>query len=307
MTNREVSKVFKKSVLILMWVVAVCNVHAQKETYKSGSLLWKISGKDLSEPSYLLGTFHLKPGEYLDSIQGARAALQSCKQLVVEVDMADMAGIALQLQQAMMMSSDTTYKMLYSKKDYKFADKQLTSLMGVGLEKLGILKPAAIQLTAVQLIYAKHFPNVNPANVLDIYIQSEAVREQKPVLALETANDQIHILFGIMSLQRQAESLLCQLKNTNKITASVAELVDDYRKGNLNKLYQQLRSDICPSTPSEIDALNKNRNFAWINKLPDMMKSGSSFIAVGALHLAGEEGLLNLLEKLGYTVEPIGL
>ena len=67
----------KKLVLLFMLIIATCSVYAQTGTYKSGSLLWEISGKDLSKPSYLLGTLHLKPGEYLDSIPGATAAFKS--------------------------------------------------------------------------------------------------------------------------------------------------------------------------------------------------------------------------------------
>jgi uncharacterized protein YbaP (TraB family) len=283
-------------------------MYAQTGTYKSGSVLWKISGKDLSEPSYLLGTFHLKSGEYLDSIPGARAALQSCEQVVGEINMSNMAGLQMQMMQAMQMTSDTTYKMLYSDEDYKFVSEKLASLIGTGLEQLNTMKPAAIQLTVIALAYMRYFPEINPANILDIRIQSEAKKEQKPVLGLETVDDQIHVLFDVMGLQRQADVLLCNLKNMDILLALVSELIDDYNQGNLNKLIQyQDNTETCPSSPAETAVLNKDRNIAWMKKLPEIMKEKSSFIAVGALHLAGEDGLLNLLEKSGYDVEAVGL
>ena len=291
---------------MLMLIIFAGNMYAQTGTCKSGSLLWKISGKDLSKPSYLLGTFHLKSGEYLDSIPGAKPALQSCEQVVGELNMSDMAKLQLRMQQAMMMTPDTTYRMLYSDEDYQFVSDKTASLTGAGLDQLGILKPAAIQLAIITFVYSNYFPDVNPANVLDIRIQTEAIKDQKPVLALETIDDQIHVLFGIMDLQRQADILLCNLKNLDELIASIPELINDYAQGNLNNLYENMEgSDSCPSTLQETDALNKDRNNAWMNKLPDMMKEKSSFIAVGALHLAGEEGLLNLLEKAGYNVEPM--
>ena len=296
----------KKNVLLFMFVFAVYSVYAQTETYKSGSLLWKISGKDLPKPSYLLGTFHLKSGEYLDSIPGAKTALQSCEQIVGELNMSDMTGLQMQLQQAMLMTPDTTYKMLYSDEDYLFVNAEITSFMGAGLNQIGMLKPAAIQLAIITFAYTQYFPEMNPANTLDIRIQAEAIKEQKPVLSLETVEDQIYALFGVMNLQRQADVLLCSLKNLNHLLDLIPEQINDYDRGNLNHLYEQLEiDDICPSTPQETDALNKDRNNAWMQKLPDMMKEKSSFIAVGALHLAGEDGLLNLLEKLGYDVEMV--
>jgi len=297
----------KKAVFLFLLLIATCSLYAQAEAYKSGSVLWKISGQGLSEPSYLLGTLHFKSGEYLDSIPGARTALQSCQQVIGEIPMSDMAGLQAQMMQAMMMEPGTTYKMLYSEEDYQFVNEQLTALISAGLGQLGMLKPAGIQMSVIALSYAKHFPDLNPMNTLDIRIQAEATEAQKPVLGLETADDQIHVLFGIMDLQRQADALLCNLKNMDQILSLIPQQIDDYNRGNLNNLYQQLKEDdICPSPPSESDALNKDRNNAWMKKLPGMMQEKSSFIAVGALHLAGEEGLLNSLEKLGYKVEAVG-
>ena len=298
----------KKLALLIALIIVACNTYAQTGTKNSGSLLWKISGKDLSKPSYLLGTLHFKSGEYFDSIPGAKAAFESCEQVVGEIPMSDMAALQMQMMQAMKMPSDTTYKMLYSDEDYKFVNEQLTSFLNAGLEQMGMMKPAAIQLGVVARAYMKYFPNINLANTLDVRIQSDATKGQKPVLGLETADDQIYALFGIMSLQRQAEALLCGLKNMAQSMAQIPEQIDAYNRWDLNKLYQQfIDDDVCPSTPLENDALFKDRNNAWMKKLPEMMKDKPSFIAVGALHLAGDDGLLNQLEKAGYNVEPVGL
>ena len=296
----------KKSVLLLMLLIATCGVYAQTEANKSGSVLWKISGKDLSKPSYLFGTLHFKSGEYLDSIPGATAAFKSCEQVVGEIPLADMGALQMQMMQAMQMKPDTTYKMLYSEEDYKFVSEKLSSLMGFGLEQMGSMKPAALQLTVVALAYSKFFPEMNPTNTLDIRIQTDAAKEQKPILGLETIDSQIYALFGVMNLQRQADVLLCGLKNMDKSLESASELIDSYNRGDLNKLYESLEEPgDCPSTTTEKNAINKDRNDAWMLKLPEIMKDKSSFIAVGALHLAGKDGLLNLLEKAGYKIEPV--
>ena len=299
----------KKTVLFIVLIVSTCGMFAQTATYKSGSLLWKISGKDLSKPSYLLGTLHLKPGEYLDSIPGANAALKSCEQVVGEIPMSDMMAVQMKMMQAMMMTPDTTYKMLYSDEDFNFVSEQLKSFLGSGLDgQIGAMKPAAIQTMVVVLAYTKHFPDLNMSNTIDLRVQKEATNDQKPVIGLETAEDQIYVLFGIMSLKRQAEALLCNLKNMDKMLPLIPELIDIYNRADLNKMIlHQDEHEYCPSSPEETDALNKDRNNKWMTKLPDIMKDKSSFIAVGALHLAGEDGLLNLLEKSGYRVEAVGL
>ncbi|MCL1938508.1 MAG: TraB/GumN family protein [Candidatus Azobacteroides sp.] len=296
----------KKSIVLFLLMVITGSLYAQTETSKSGSVLWKISGKDLSKPSYLLGTLHLKPGEYLDSISGAIAALQSCEQAVGEVNMLDMSQWQMQMKQVMQMPPDTTYQMLYSDDDYQFVNEKLTSLIGLGLDKIGRLKPADIQLAIMAKAYLKYFPNINPTNILDLRVQLEATKDQKPVLGLETVDDQLYLIFGIMDLQRQADILLCSLKNIDQLMALIPEQISCYDRGDLDKLYQQMEEDgNCPPTPSEKDALNKDRNNAWMLKLPEIMREKSSFIAVGAGHLAGEEGLLNQLENAGYTVEAV--
>jgi len=298
----------KKTILFCLLIIAAGSMYPQTGTDKSGFVLWKISGKGLYKPSYLLGTMHLKPGEYFNSIPGAKTALQSCEQVVGELSMADMIGMQIKMRQAMLMPSDTTYKMLYSDDDYRFVSNKISSFAsGYGMDNLSKFKPAAIQLTLIAAAYMKNSPDVDPANTMDRYIQLEAAKEQKPVLGLETVDDQIRVLFSSENLQAQANALLCFLKNTEQLTALIPEQIKYYNQGNLNKLYQQFKDDkICPLNPSETAAINKDRNRAWMEKLPRIMKNGSSFIAVGALHLAGEDGLLNLLEKAGYKVEPVG-
>ena len=292
------------SVLVLFSIInaAFCRTNAGK----TGAILWKISGKDLDKPSYLLGTFHLKPAEFLDSIPGAGAALLSAEQIVGELIMNDMNSLQAQVLQAMKMPSDTTYQMLYSEADYQFVNEQLRASLGAGLNKLGELMPAGIQMVYIMMMYQRYFPNANPANVIDIAVQNIAKENNKPVLGLETVDDQISALLG-SPLKRQAEILLCSLRNHEYGITQIESGIEYYNRFDLDKLYEMMMSDAdpCQSSRQETDRLLKDRNDNWMKILPGMIKEKSSFIAVGAMHLAGEEGLLNQLEKLGYTVEPV--
>jgi len=294
----------KTRITVLAFVLLSINNLACSRTNvaKTGALLWKISGKDLDKPSYILGTFHLKPAEFLDSIPGARVALLSAEQVVGEITMNDMSH-----SQATKMPSDTTYQMLYSEEDYHFVNEQLTASLGTGLDKFGKWMPAEIKIMYVMTTYQKYLPDVNFANVIDIAVQNMATENNKPVLGLETVDDQISALFG-SPLKRQAESLLCLLKNQDAIIAQAKSLIEAYNHFDLNRIDELVMADDdpCQISREEMDRLNKNRNNNWMKILPGMMKEKSSFIAVGAAHLAGEEGLLNQLERLGYQVEPVG-
>ena len=296
----------KNVILVLTFSLATNVVFSQANVEKTGALLWKISGKDLPKPSYLLGTFHLKPGAFLDSIPGAKSALLSAEQVIGELSMADKAGLLLQTKQAMMMPADTTYQMLYSEEEYQFVNKQLTGTFGVGLDQLKMLVPAGINTAHVMMMFQKYFPDANPEDIIDAAVQNIATENNKPIVGLETIEEQIKIVFGV-PLKRQAEVLLCSLKEPDYSIRTVESIIEAYNRFDLTELYKiSLSEDApCPASKEEMDQLNKNRNDKWMQVLPAMMKEKSSFVAVGALHLIGEEGLLNQLEKAGYTVEAV--
>jgi uncharacterized protein YbaP (TraB family) len=300
----------KDVILAIVLIAFSINIQAQTNSFKTGALLWKISGKDLSKPSYVLGTFHVKSAGYLDRIPGARVSFESTEQVIGEVVTGDIMEQAVKMQQRMMMPSDTTYKMLYNEADYQMVDKELMSIFGgMGLEQLKMLKPSGIQMSILQILIMKHYPNINPMELLDLYIQKMAVEKQKPVIGLETIDHQIYVLFESSSLQRQADALLCNIKsNEGKgeegMIKELKELETIYDKADLNELYKTYKKNPCPDSEGDYQ-MNKARNDAWMKNLPGLMKEKSSFIAVGALHLAGEEGLLNQLEKAGYKVEAV--
>jgi uncharacterized protein YbaP (TraB family) len=299
----------KRLFLFAAMLLAFCTLFAQGENQFTGSVLWKISGKGLAKPSYLLGTFHLKPGAYFDSIPGARAALESSEQVIGEIVLDKMQDIAMQMMPKMVMQPDTNYHLLYATEDYDFVNKQLTSILGAGLDQVGTLKPSAIQLIIASNMFVKYIPDFNPENVLDSYIQKEAKKNQKPVSGLETPDYQIEVLLNVSSLQQQASSLLCLLQNFEKLIENeMNELITSYNKGDLvtlSKIMLNEENSPCPSTPEEKEALINNRNNEWLKKLPAIFQEKSSFVAVGAGHLLGEDGLLNQLHHAGYRVEAI--
>jgi uncharacterized protein YbaP (TraB family) len=296
-----------KLIAILAFIAVAFCLSAQNNNYPTGSLLWKISGKDLTKPSYIIGTFHVMQGDYLDSIAGARKALDESEQVVGEIVMTDMAAMAMQLMPKMTMPSDINYHQLYSEADYQFIDNKLISSLGAGFNQMGMLKPQAIESAVVVLFCAKKIPNFNPQNLLDIYVQKEALKKQKSVLGLEQADEQAEILFNAIPLQRQADMLLCFLKHDEQyVQREINKLFELYQNGNLFALDEMINdTDFCPSTDEENAVILYNRNKRWMEKLPAVMKEKPSFIAVGAGHLVGEKGILYQLQKAGYKVEAV--
>ena len=128
-------------------------------------------------------------------------------------------------------------------------------------------------------------------------------------MGLETVQNQIEVLFGSQSIERQAESLLCTIKNMDYGKKQMDRLMTAYHAQDLSamaKLYEEEDpNNPCPSTQEEKDELNKARNEKWMDTLPEIINKKPSFIAVGCLHLVGEDGLISRLRKEGYTVEAV--
>jgi len=297
---------FKKVVLISTLLFFVCTAFAQKNSEKTGSLLWKISGNGLTQPSYIFGTHHLFPISFLDSVAGLKQAFSACKQVVGELAMQDMLALSNEVQVAGMMPQDTTWQMLLSEADYRFVDEKLTAVFGTGLQTFGMFKPAMVSMSYVVAFYQSMFPQTDDATPPDIWFQQEAVKKEMPVVGLETVQEQIFAIFGFASLKRQAADFVCALKNTDYTLRTLVKLNNLYRSADLNGVAKMFKEKSpCPSNGEQEKVINTARNKQWLKKLPAIMKEKPSFIAVGMMHLAGKDGLLHGLEQAGYTVEAV--
>ena len=275
----------------------------------NNSLLWKISGNGLDEPSFLFGTHHLVPVSFLDSISGLEEAFENTKQTVGELDMANMNEMQMKIMSEAVMPQGVTYESLISAKDVVLLDSALTNLLGIGLNQFGALKPAMLSNLISLTLYQKHYPSIANETNIDQYFQMEALNRNRNVVGLETTEDQIEVLLNTRSLERQAELLMCMVRNQEMVMEQMDEFQDAYYTQNINLLYdlsiKETPDDPCPTTDEEMNELNKDRNEKWLEKLPSIMEDKPSFIAVGCLHLPGDVGLIEGLREQGYTVEPV--
>lgn len=276
----------------------------------NAQLLWKISGNGLTQPSYVIGTHHLAPLSIKDSITGLQKAMDETQQVYGELKMSDIQSPAtMQMMQKMMMiESDATLTSLLSAEDYATANKFCKENLMMDLSKAPKLKPAFLLNNVIVVAYIKQIGNFNPQEQLDTYFQTQASQKGKKVGGLETPEFQFNLLYNGYPLQRQAQLLMCTLNNIDDEVASLQKLTDAYMKQDLNatlKISEERKGNQCDPLPGEEDAMIYNRNATWAKELPEIMKTAPTFIAVGALHLPGEKGLLNLLKKQGYKVEPV--
>ena len=290
-----------KKILMLICSVVLCFV-------ASAQVCYKVSGNGLTEPSYLMGTHHLAPLKiYFDNEQ-AVAGFNSVKQVVGEIDMTiNQFEMAAKMQPHMIAPADSTISKVLTAEEYKRAKEFFainTPQPGMTLEMLDMLKPAAVmQMVAVSLII-RNMPEYNPAEQLDTYFQVEGKKEGKKIVGLETIEFQADMLYNMHSIKRQAEQFMEMVDNPQKSINEALELNKAYFAQDMQKMYQFAVE--CESDPVFYENLLLKRNTAWIEQLPVIMSEGSSFIAVGCLHLVGEYGLIKMLRDKGYIVEAIG-
>lgn len=276
----------------------------------NAQLLWKVTGNGLDAPSYIMGTHHLAPFSIMDSIAGLRQAMRETQQVYGELKMSELESPATMqlMQKSMMIDSDTTLTTLFSPEDYATVNKFCKENMMMDLSMAPKLKPAYLLNNVVVMAYVKHVGKFNPQEQLDTFFQSQASKNGKKVDGLETPEFQFNLLFNGASLQRQAQLLMCTLHNIDSEVENIKKLTDAYMRQDLRtmlEISEQRKGNQCDPLPGEEDAMIFNRNKAWAEKLPAILKAAPTFVAVGALHLPGEKGLLNLLKKQGYTVEPV--
>lgn len=304
----------KIALAIFIYLVSLA-IHAQDESKFSGSLLWKISGKDITKPSYILGSHHLANISFLDDIKGYKEAFDEANNVVGELDLRDKAALQAMIQQSIMIGEDEKkYKDLLTEEEYTELAKNLQIHLGVPIEAIETMKPTLITTMLALKLYTEVDPAYNPMahKSIDEYVQETGVQAGKNIAGLETAQDQIDALY-MDPIADQLNDLICTFKEMNLAKEAIVKLNELYANYDLNGMYD-LSFDTekglegqssCPMSKEKKHLILDKRNNNWLEKLPTLFKADSNMIVVGALHLAGKEGLLSQLEKMGYTVEAV--
>lgn len=300
-----------KKVLTTALVLALTSMTA------SAQLLYKISGNGLEKPSYIIGTHHLANVGFVNQINGVTEALTETDQVYGELVWDTMTNIdsLKTVQNAMTLPAGKTIKDYLTPDEYKRLDAFMVAKMGTGLSnpmvasKMGNLTPMAL-VTQFQLLLfmTKHMGEFDPSSTFDQYFQAQAKKNGLPCGGLETLQKQINVLYTGKPMSRQVEELMCFIDNENFNSQMMEDLTSAFYAQNLETLKQVMDRKLggkCDSTPEEEDMLINNRNADWVAKMPGIMTSKPTFFAVGAAHLPGDKGVLQLLRNAGYTIEGV--
>lgn len=276
-------------------------------TGANAQLLWKISGNGLSKPSYMVGTHHVAPISTLDSIKGFDEALESADAVYGEVVMADMnAPEAQQKMMAMAMApADSMLTVVLTPEQFKMVDSvvQKYTMGQATLAQMAMMKPAIVGVQLAMLQSMKAFPGFNAAEQLDQEVQRRGEAAGKKIGGLETVDFQLNMLLG-EPIATQAEDLVDMARKDEGMEEFAHKLADSYRAQDLDEMLRLMLDPEMGTSEAEMERMITSRNVTWVESLKTLMPEESVMICVGAGHLPGDKGLINLLRSAGYTVEP---
>ncbi len=268
---------------------------------ENNTLLWKISGNGLDRPSYLFGTIHLICADDAILSDNMKKAIRDCDEVYFEVDMDNLFEMIGAINK-MKMTGDTTLKDLLSEPDYQKVKSYF--------EKKGSMLPFSMLETykpmlAASTLEESSMPCDNTA-MMEQVIMKEAKSYNKKVKGLETMSYQAGVLDSI-PYKLQAQQLVEYIDKANdgeSEDTEMKEMFKAYKEQDLKKL-----EDLLIATDAGIagftDILLYHRNQNWVEKLKSLLPKKSLLIAVGAGHLPGEKGMINLLRKAGYHLTPV--
>lgn len=280
-----------------LWTVALLLTFTLNTSAQDAkSLLWEISGNGLEKPSYLYGTIHIIcPDDFVMSDE-LKAAFKGAEQIALELDMDDPSEMQ-SIQMAMIAPDGVDYKGLMSEDDYNKLDTLMKSRMGAGMDMLKGMKPFGL----LSVMYLTILDCAQPASYEGSFVQMAAA-QSKELFGLETGASQMAIFDNIPE-KEQIQWIVDMMDEKEDSKGEFAKMVEKYKAQDLKGLYALMAES--PEYAKYEEELLDNRNEDWIPKIGEMAKNKSTFFAVGAMHLAGDHGVIKLLKAAGYTVKPM--
>ncbi|NUO01892.1 MAG: TraB/GumN family protein [Saprospiraceae bacterium] len=272
------------------------------------ALLWEISGKKLSKPSYLFGTIHLIPRADYFLSEKAREAFKKAKRAAFEIDLEETMDIAglMPMMMKMYMNNDTTLRDLLTQDEYSGVKAHFEKI-GLPLGFLERIKPMFLSMLASEDVAAsmgKGQSKESSTTSYEFELLAMAQEQKKEVVGLETAAYQMS-MFDSIPYKVQAKMLVDAI-NSEDATGNdeFSQMVEMYKNQDIQGMQAMMGSSEDGLGKYE-DLLLVRRNKNWIPVMEGMMHDEITFFAVGAGHLGGKQGVVNLLREQGYTLKPL--
>jgi uncharacterized protein YbaP (TraB family) len=287
----------KQSVIlsIILLILIVLSFSFKKKPKQN--LLWEISSPLTKEKSYLFGTIHLIEKEFFHFPDFLKEKINQSTNIIFETPYPNSTNIRSLL---LIPNNENIFSYLNENeknKILKWSTENLKMDENEFLENYGNFKPFVLFQTITQL------PFLDNSVSYEQEIYKIVKNSSKKIEGLETLEEQIELLDKI-PLDIQKKQLFFAIDSTSKNQTILREMQLAYKQQDLQKIEKWIKIESKTSHFSVDDFIFK-RNKKWITKIVSNINTNSTFIAVGAGHLSGEEGIINLLKKEGFKLKSI--
>ncbi len=292
------ARVRRLSVVLLIFLFLIPSaVTARDLSYFDKGLLFKVE-KEGRNSSFLFGTMHSEDARVIRLPRVVRQAFDDAEQFAMEVLM-DEATLRESMA-ALMLEDGRELEDIVGPQLYRETVKAVTAL-GYPAEVCRRFKPWAV-VTLLSI------PAPSTGDYLDIVLYRKALEQEKRMIGLETVQEQL-APFDSLSYADQTLLLQATLESQHDLSSLYEVLLSAYVGGDLAALVELNKAHLDVGDPEMEQRLNKavidDRNRRMARRLQPVLEKGGAFVAVGALHLPGEEGVLNLLQRHGYSIERV--
>lgn len=284
--------------LLLGWAAVICMPqYAGSQDAPNNSLLYEVSGNGPEKPSYLFGTVHLLCPDQLQIPEEAVRAIQQCEILALEVNIS-IPDIMTRAQEMMYMEEGVTIDSLFSEEEYETLKNYFKDSLQMPLFMFKRVKPFFLMSFTIV-----GFMECTPASYEEALLKI-AKKNDLEIVGIETIEEQMGIIDEI-ELETQAKMLLESISKYDSSRMMYDELMRFYLSGNIDSIFM-LTQEYMSDEYAEIEmGLLTERNHKWIPIIMDLIDNQPVFIAVGAAHLGGKNGLIHLLRKEGFEIKPL--
>lgn len=283
---------------MMLWLVVAAPAWAQPPV----PLLWKVS--DVDNSVYLLGSMHMLTGDDYPVAVAVDAAFHDSTRVVFEVapqDM-DMARLSQTMLQVGTRSDGRTLQQAVPPATWK-ALQAYAEPRGIPLSALQAYKAWFVALTIISAESIR--TGLDPALGLDQHLMARAAAAGKATGGLESAQAQI-ALFDRMGSQAELEFLQEALRDVVDFKTQMDELLHAWRRADEATLERIGVQELQRDYPALYQRINVERNRAWLGQVQAMLRDAgrdNTLVVVGAMHLLGRDGLVQMLRQRGLRVE----
>lgn len=267
------------------------------KSWSIGQLLYELKSKDGLKTSYLYGTIHLMPADKFEISSTLKNAIVSSKTLAMEVDLNMDFATKIELIKETMLPEGKTLQDITTPEEFQTIYRYWVENQGKSkrkFKKYARLKPFFFSSMLLQ-------EDIKHSKSYEMEFNKLALKQEMKIMGLESPNAQMQTI-NTVSYSDQVKMLLDEIKKPQEYDA----MLTHYLKEDIEALYEDIIEE-SEGFPNFVENFLNKRNRQWISILEKQLEKEATFVAVGAGHLPGENGVLNLLKLRGYSLKPIYL